>query len=35
MNKLVKLSLAAMASGLILTGCGNSKGLDEKRKIIL
>lgn len=32
MNKLVKLSLAAMASGLILTGCGNSKGLDEKKK---
>lgn len=32
MNKLVKLSLAAMASGLILMGCGNSKGLDEKKK---
>lgn len=32
MRKLTKMSAMLLASGLILTGCGGNKGLEEKKK---
>ncbi len=32
MRKLTKMSAMLLASGLILTGCGGNKGLEEKKR---
>lgn len=32
MNKLTKMSAVLIASGVILAGCGNSKGIEEKKE---
>ncbi|MDU3537652.1 MAG: hypothetical protein E7F63_06165, partial [Staphylococcus aureus] len=32
MRKLTKMSAMLLASGLILTGCGGNKGLEEKKE---
>jgi len=32
MNKLTKMSAVLLASGIILTGCGGNKGLEDKKE---